>query len=106
MQNGADVNIMDKRRSTPLHRAASKGDINIVSLLLTLGTNLDINIADVYKNTALHLACQENNAEVAELLINKGALINLKNQEEKTPLELASVEVQKILNKVIENKGI
>ena len=95
---------MDKRRATPLHRAASKGDVGIINLLLSLGKNLDINVSDVYGNTPLHLACEGNNFEAAKILIQKGAQIDVKNKEEKTPLELASFEVQKMLKKVIEEK--
>lgn len=102
IQNGADVNIVDSRRATPLHRAASKGDASVVYLLVSLGKDLNINATDTYGNTPLHLACENNSADVAEILIRHGANLNIKNKEEKIPLELASFEVQKILQKVIE----
>ena len=36
LQNGADVHARDNGRATPLHRAAGKGDIGIIRLLLSL----------------------------------------------------------------------
>lgn len=98
LQNGADVNVMDKRMATPLHRAASKGDVEIVQLLINLGKNININVTDLYGNTPLHLACEEDNVEVAQLLIHHGARVDIKNKDEKTPVELSSSEIQ---NKLI-----
>ncbi|KAL0276307.1 UNVERIFIED_CONTAM: hypothetical protein PYX00_003902 [Menopon gallinae] len=100
--HGADINIMDKRKATPLHRAASRGDLPVVTLLVKHGgKGLMINAVDVYGNTPLHLACEENNVPVVELLVEIGANIELKNKEEKTPLELARPELVKCINRVL-----
>lgn len=42
------------------------------------------------QSTALHLVCQLNNAPQAELLIRRGALLNIKNADNKTPLEMVA----------------
>lgn len=34
VENSADINISDKRGATPLHRAASKGNIEVLKFLL------------------------------------------------------------------------
>lgn len=96
IQNGANINIMDKRKATPLHRAASKGDSSIVSLLLK-EEELNVNISDAYGNTPLHLACEESNTPVAKLLMQHGASIDVKNKEEKTPFDLLTPEMRRIL---------
>lgn len=102
VMNGANLNITDKRKATALHRAASRGDLAVVSLLIKHGgKELMINSVDAYGNTPLHLACEENNVPVAELLIENGANTEVKNKEEKTPLELARPEIRKSLNRVI-----
>lgn len=99
MENGADLNIADIRGATPLHRAASKGNLSIVKLLLECGDKLKINVRDVYGNTALHLACEEDRQEIAKLLVDYGADLEIKNKEEKTPLDLCSPALAKLLKK-------
>lgn len=42
IEKGADINIYDKRGATPLHRAASKGNNEIVKLFLEQEKNLKI----------------------------------------------------------------
>lgn len=34
VENSADINIADKRGATPLHRAASKGNVEVLKFLL------------------------------------------------------------------------
>ena len=53
LANHADVNIVDQRGATPLHRAASKGNMTVLKLLLECGAQLNINAKDSYGNTPL-----------------------------------------------------
>ncbi|WP_338406774.1 ankyrin repeat domain-containing protein [Wolbachia endosymbiont (group A) of Longitarsus flavicornis] len=95
---GIDVNIKDKLREwTPLHWAVSENKIDKVKALLG-AEGIDVNIEDKYeKKTPLHLAAQNNNQEIVEDLIKAGANINVKDKDEKTPLDLATDEKIKTL---------
>ena len=41
LDHGADPNISDENGATPLHRAASKGNLEIVKLLLQFNCRID-----------------------------------------------------------------
>ena len=49
----------------------------------------DVNKQTQFKNTPLHWAARNNNIEVARLLLDNGGDINLKNKDNKTPLDEA-----------------
>lgn len=83
-----DVNVADDTtNATPLHRAASRGNLKIVRLLTENSCKLDS--VDIEGNTALHLACEEERTEVAELLHQSGASLTVLNKEKKSPLDLS-----------------
>lgn len=96
LESKADVNIADGRYATPLHRAASKGNTKIVELLLTI-SELIVDPRDSYGNTPLHLACEEDRQREARLLVEHGASLDLRNAEKKTPLDLCSKTLLRIL---------
>ena len=100
LEHSANINISDIRGATPLHRAASKGNLDVVKLLLKFKGNLslEINVKDVYGNTPLHLACEEDRREEAKLLVENGASLEVKNRETKTPLDVCSHGLFRILN--------
>lgn len=81
-----------------MHRAASKGNLSIVKLFLE-NEKLKVNIRDAYGNTALHLACEEDRQEEAKLLVQYGADLEIKNKEEKTPLDLCSPALRRVFTK-------
>ena len=85
----------DQYSNTPLHRAASKGHVKLVKLLLQF--NVDVNYRDSQKSTPLHWACEEERAEVALLLVDRGADIAALNKEEKTPLDFVSPGMKRSL---------
>jgi len=53
--------------------------------------NVDVNKFDEHGYTPLHLACDRGNAAVVELLLSKGADHSLKDPDELTALELATI---------------
>lgn len=112
---GADVNSVNNRKLTPLHRAATygifkseinnyssvfnanfkfKGFVEIAELLIHAGAH--VNAKDERQNTPLHLivGIQDSAKQfaIAELLIKNGADKNIKNADDKTPLDLANNE--------------
>lgn len=97
MENGAYINVVDNRGATPLHRAASKGNIEIVKLLLSYRGDLKIDATDFYGNTPLHLACEEDRQEEAILLVKGGAKLDVTNKERKTPLDLCNPHLYRLL---------
>lgn len=99
LASGADINISDIRGATPLHRAASKGNLEIVKLLLEKAGIIKVDVKDIYGNTPLHLACEEDRQEEAKLLVQNGADLEIMNKERRTPLDLCSVSLAKVLLK-------
>jgi ankyrin repeat protein len=69
------VNIRDYKGRTPLHWAATRGDISAVSLLLDNGA--DVNAQDEGKATPLILAASSGSVRTIELLLLAGANVRL-----------------------------
>jgi ankyrin repeat protein len=84
------VGAVDKTGRTALHWAASKGQTNIVALLLDRGANP--NAKQRSDETPLHFAIEAEHVEVARLLLAKGADANARNGSALTPLHLAVMQ--------------
>ncbi|CZR52574.1 uncharacterized protein PAC_02451 [Phialocephala subalpina] len=69
------VNIRDYKGRTPLHWAATRGDISAVNLLLDYGA--DVNAQDEGKATPLILAASSGSVRTIELLLLAGADVHL-----------------------------
>ena len=41
----------------------------------------------------MHIACEEGNRDLIQLLVNAGGRVEVKNKDEKTPLNVASPDV-------------
>ncbi|APR98625.1 ankyrin repeat domain-containing protein [Wolbachia endosymbiont of Folsomia candida] len=73
-----------------LHSAAKVGCLEIVQFLAK--EKVDISATrDESKRTALHYAAEQGNLEIVKFLLRKGANPNVKEFEEKTPGDLASI---------------
>lgn len=96
------MNIRDIRGATPLHRAASKGNKSIVDMLLN-HKDIEVNVKDAYGNTPLHLACEEDRTEEAKMLVRNGASIDTLNKEKKSPLDLCTHTLRRILKELSES---
>ncbi|KAM3923689.1 ankyrin repeat and protein kinase domain-containing protein 1 [Leptodactylus fuscus] len=88
IENGADVNIMDEDKWSPLHFAAQVGDDRIARLLLDNGARVDALERDDW--TPLHLASQNGFENVARVLFTRHANPNCHEIDGKTPLHVAS----------------
>lgn len=87
---GADVNLADKKKRTPLILAAANGHIAVVEFLLENGA--DINARDSDGQSALMYASKRSFNDTAALLINHGADVNVQSRKrEISPLILAAV---------------
>uniref|UniRef100_A0A6I8NM37 Proteasome 26S subunit, non-ATPase 10 n=1 Tax=Ornithorhynchus anatinus TaxID=9258 RepID=A0A6I8NM37_ORNAN len=100
LEGGANPDATDQLESTPLHRAAAKGNLKMIQILLQ--HKASTNIQDSEGNTPLHLACDEERVEEAKLLVSRGASIYIENKEEKTPLQMAKGGLASLLRRLVE----
>jgi hypothetical protein len=84
IQNGADVNAVQKTNWTALHWAANYRHVDVVKVLIQNGA--DVNAVDFEKLTALHLAAIEGHVDVVKVLIQNGADVNAVDDNESTAL--------------------
>ena len=79
-----------ERQNRVLLKAAHKGMVEVVELLLDGGA--DINSFDGDRNTALNLAARSNQISVAKLLLKRGCNVNLSTERNYTPIDWASTD--------------
>jgi ankyrin repeat protein len=89
LQHGADVNRGTHSKRKPLHGIIywKRDHKEITRLLLAYGA--EVNAIDSYRETALHKAAQNGWTGTAALLLEKGASVDMLNDLEHTPLDLA-----------------
>eukprot|EP00741_Cyanophora_paradoxa_P021266 tig00021348_g20526.t1 len=92
---GINVNVADWDERRVIHMAANYGHEEMLRMLLARGA--DKNIADKWGITPLHEACMNDHADIALVLIEAGADLGAKNNEKKTPMELASPALRREL---------
>ncbi|XP_029168491.1 LOW QUALITY PROTEIN: probable serine/threonine-protein kinase clkA [Nylanderia fulva] len=112
LENGADPKVKELRSGdTVLHIAISLHcDPALVKILLNADSTI-VNERNYNNNTPLHLAAGvsttvdlEKQKEVCRLLIEAGGLINIHNNQGKTPLSLVSLERKEIIKEILHRK--
>ena len=88
LDNGADVDVIDKRKKTALHHAIGS-DHSIADLLLSRGS--DVDAADDKSRTPLHISCERWDCpdETFYALLDYGADVNHRDANGKTALHIA-----------------
>ncbi|CAE7340729.1 ACBP2 [Symbiodinium pilosum] len=80
----------DKDGMLPLHWAADRGDLDMVSFLLDIpDVKASVSKQDQAGDTPLHYAVMSEHQTVAQLLVCSGADINIANEAGETPAQLA-----------------
>ena len=89
LRSGADVNVLDNERWSPLHRASSDGRVDIVRFLLEYSA--DVNLPGHKNFTPLLLASSAGGLEISRLLVQHGADVNARTLTGWTPLIFALI---------------
>lgn len=85
--NGCDVNAKSTLGDTPLHCAASLGNVAVLKQLIDQGAKIEEE--DENGCTPLHYAAMFGQADAIEALIKHGANVQAKNNKNANPLHLA-----------------
>lgn len=96
LQQSYDPNLIGLYQWSALHEASSNGESEIVKLLLS--KKGDPNKKDLLAgNTSVHYAAQENHIDCLQLLIDAGGRYDIKNNDGKSCLDLATGECFSVL---------
>ncbi|XP_062585885.1 uncharacterized protein LOC134247559 [Saccostrea cucullata] len=87
LKNGADINLSNNHKVSPLYVACQNGHDSTVQLLLNNGA--DINLCDNDGASPLYTACHNGHDSTVQLLLNKGADINFCDKNGVSPLHIA-----------------
>ncbi|XP_061602864.1 ankyrin repeat and SOCS box protein 2-like isoform X1 [Cololabis saira] len=88
LEHGADPNIQNNEKETPLYRACELNSPAIVAMLLNRGATVNTRCNQDW--TAVQEAVVRNNVEICEMLLKAGAKLNLRNMYGITPLFTAA----------------
>ena len=100
---GVDPNVKDNDGRTPLHRAAKRGHVDIVKLLLEHGANPNIQ-ENKYGYTPLHVAVKNCHVDVVRVLLEHGADPTIRDNEGRTPLDYGS-DCEEIIEELRRRSG-
>ena len=92
------INSVDNTGTTPLMWAAMNNQVSVMNLILKFGAYINAQDDDGW--TALHFAAASDSYKAAEMLLNNKANANIKNLDEKKPIDIANdTDIQALLNK-------
>ncbi|GMH05903.1 hypothetical protein Nepgr_007743 [Nepenthes gracilis] len=100
LASGAAIDEEDSEGRTALHFACGYGELKCAQVLLEHGAKVDA--LDKNKNTALHYAAGYGRKECVALLLENGAAVTLHNLDGKTPIDVAKLNNQHEVLKLLE----
>ncbi|XP_031640408.1 protein phosphatase 1 regulatory subunit 16A isoform X2 [Contarinia nasturtii] len=86
VDNGGDIDVLDKQGATPLHVASANGYSKVVEFLLENHAAVDAVDKDLW--TPAHAAACWGHMEILEMLAMSGADLNAKNKNDETPSDI------------------
>ena len=99
-----DYNPIDYQGFTPFIKACASQAYDVVKSFLR-SNEIKINLKDKIGNTALHYLCEDEKFDLAIELMKKGGNIEIKNNNDKTPLDLIKTEdVKDIIKSYLRRK--
>lgn len=109
-----NLEVLNRKGDTPLHRAAAKGHANLVEFLVAVGA--DIEAKNHAGWTALHWATFMEREKVVRRLLRDGAIPSIRDRMGKTPADIVEemkvlistgevVEIERLLCEAMERKG-
>jgi hypothetical protein len=101
LDGGADVNIFNEDEWTALHEAVWEKNTEVVRLLLAHEANVNLKARSLGREgwTPLHVALYFENFEIAKLLLDHGADPNIRDDDGKTPFDIAMKKRKQIFDK-------
>ncbi len=101
IKNGASLNVEDNLLGwTPLHHATQDNHKKIVTLLIKSGANINAK-GKKYGFTPLHIAVFNDYTETISLLIKNKADVSIKDNENRSPLDIAKIRKRNDIIKIL-----
>ncbi|WP_342263506.1 ankyrin repeat domain-containing protein [Spiroplasma endosymbiont of Clivina fossor] len=105
LENGADVNLQEKKVSMSIINAINNNNWEIINILFDHGHN--VNFQDpLVNNTYLHIAARNGQLELVKLLLERGANPNIQEKKGLTPLYFAAEsDKTEVVQELLTNKN-
>lgn len=103
LQNGVSPMQPDKKGYSPLMVAVQQGNTELIKLLIEYGADLEQ--TDIHNYTALAHAIRFGQTEAAQQLIAQGARVDHRISPDRNLYDLAAIENQKEILKLLKEKG-
>jgi hypothetical protein len=94
LKEGADVHAKDFGAYTALFEATWKWTLHYCSFAAGKKKGANVNAKGEYGNTPLHCACASGHDRLVLLFLKRGANPSIKNNDDKTPLDVLFAQTE------------